>query len=38
MNFSLPQLPYAHNALEPVISEETSSNLREQPQRTHSRH
>ena len=23
MNFSLPQLPYAHNALEPVISEET---------------
>ncbi|MGC3977110.1 MAG: superoxide dismutase [Paludibacteraceae bacterium] len=23
MTFSLPQLPYAHNALEPIISEET---------------
>lgn len=25
MTFALPQLPYAHNALEPVISEETIS-------------
>ncbi len=23
MNFTLPELPYAHNALEPIISEET---------------